>query len=195
MHTTPTTATRSEFARLQGWKPSYVTELAATGRLVLSPDGKRVLVPESLERIAATRDPARLANTQRHAANRADAAAPVVDIAIPTTTHHPQHDAPGVGYDFQNAKAKREHYAAEREHAAYLKEAGELNERSKVDAAFAHAGATIRAKLESLPSLMPPLLYGQSESAIQNALAEQVERVLRDMADTFARLSKEAKQT
>jgi hypothetical protein len=95
----------------------------------------------------------------------------------------------GLGYDFQSAKAKREHYAAEREHAAYLKEAGELMERGQVIAAFSDAGATIRAALESWANTMPPMLAGQPEASIRTTLTEEVERVLADLSSRFAKVS------
>lgn len=67
----PETATRTEFARILGCRPSYVTELGKAGRLVLTANGRRVRVAESIARIEATRDPAKAGVAARHAAARA----------------------------------------------------------------------------------------------------------------------------
>src|SRR5690606_16487416 len=67
----PETAGFREFAALAGFKPSYVTELRKVGRLVLTGDGKRVRVAESLALIEQTRDPAKAGVAARHAAARA----------------------------------------------------------------------------------------------------------------------------
>ena len=44
---------KSAFAKLQGWSPSYITKLAAQGRLVLD-ENKKVIVEASLLKIKAT---------------------------------------------------------------------------------------------------------------------------------------------
>ena len=64
---------RSEFARLLGVKPSYVTQLAKDNRLALDAEG-RVLVDASRARILETRDPSKAAVAARHAAARTPAA-------------------------------------------------------------------------------------------------------------------------
>src|SRR5690606_14955871 len=71
----PETMRFREFAAHLGRSPGYVTELKKTGRLALTPDGKRVIVAESLALIEATRDPARAGVARRHAAERAAARA------------------------------------------------------------------------------------------------------------------------
>lgn len=182
----PETLTPREFAARLGFKPHYGNQLAKDGRLVFAPDGKRVLVQESIARFNATKDPSRQGVADRHAAGRADQADP--DEAPESADE----DGPAGGaplYDFQNAKAKREHWAAEREHAAFRKEAGELMERGEVVAAFADVGATLRGKLEALASVMPPQLAGRDEAAIRATLADQVEQLLRDISEKFNRMS------
>lgn len=92
-------------------------------------------------------------------------------------------------YDYQGSKAKREHWAAEREHANFRKDAGELMERSAVVAAFADAGATLRGKLEAWQAMLPPQLVGSDESAIRTTLADQTERLLLDLVEKFGRMA------
>ncbi|MEO7773588.1 MAG: terminase small subunit, partial [Steroidobacteraceae bacterium] len=59
--TAPETATFSQFAVIAGYKPGYITALRKDGRLVLTEDGKRVKVAESIQLIKDTKDPARIA--------------------------------------------------------------------------------------------------------------------------------------
>lgn len=65
-----TTENKSQFAKRINRVPSYVTELIAHGRMVLTADGKRVEVEASLEKIAATASGANPAVAARHAASR-----------------------------------------------------------------------------------------------------------------------------
>ena len=112
------------------------------------------------------------------------------------TTEPPQDDEDDAGgdapmYDFHNAKAKREHWAAEREHAAFRKDAGELIEITTHIAAMADVGATVRAKLEAWASTLPPQLAGRDEAAVRATLVDQVELLLRDLADRMQRRANE----
>lgn len=186
----PEAITPRAFAERMGYKPNYGNQLLTDGRLVLAPDGKHVLLAESIARFEATKDPSRQGVADRHAAGRAGqggaapSTAPPAEAPPPSDPTAPD-DAPM--YDFHNAKAKREHWAAEREHAAYRKEAGELIEITAHIAAMADVGATVRAKLEAWGSTLPPLLAGRDEDTIRATLADQVELVLRALADRAQR--------
>lgn len=46
---------KRQFARYLGTRPGYITKLGQAGRLVLTGDGRRVIVAASLKRIRATR--------------------------------------------------------------------------------------------------------------------------------------------
>lgn len=176
------TMTKSEFARHIRVKPSYVTDLNKQGRLVLDERG-RVLVEESIQRIADTKDPAKVSVAARHAAARgAELPAPAV-----------AHDAPQVGSalpesrDYQDSRAKREHFAAEREELAFRKEAGELVEASAVVSVVSDAATILRGKLEALPDLLAPQLAGvQDEQQIRSLLADYIEEALAGVSGQFA---------
>lgn len=191
MSETAVTMTLAQFCQHINVKRSYGHQLKAEGRLVLAADGKSVLVVESIARIAGTRDPSKAGVAARHAATRGEPA---------ITGHEAPADEPGEEgtesddaprYDFQSSKAKREHYAAERERAAFRKEAGELMERGEVIAAFADAGATLRGRLESWAAVLPPQLAGRDEAAIRNTIADQVDQLLNDLVDKFNRKASE----
>jgi hypothetical protein len=201
----PNHISRAELARLIGAKSaSYIHELEKTGRAHRAPDGKHWLKAESLQAYMATRDPAKQGVAAHWAAKRAAKAGPAVAPADPEAAPEEQAGQPEAAdpdstalftrgeYDFQSAKAKREHWAAEREHALYKKESGELMDRGEVVASYAQAGATLRSKLEGWQSSLAPQLVGLDESSIRTLIADQVERALTDLVDTFARMAAEA---
>jgi len=188
--TQPEQLTPRQFAVRLGFKPNYGNQLAKDGRLVFAPDGKHVLLAESLARFEATKDPSRQGVADRHAAGRAAQApapapeAPAGDAAAPGEEEEEEGGA--ALYNFHSAKAKREHWAAEREHAAFRKEAGELIELATHVAALADLGATMRAKLEAWATVLPPQLVGRDEAGARAVIADQVELLLRDL-ETAAR--------
>ena len=184
---TPEVLTLKEFAALARIQQSYCTQLKREGRLVLTDDGKLVRVAESLARIEATRDPSKAGVAARHAEARGEvaltghAAQAVTSAGAAAGTDEGDDEGSGAGYSYQNSKAKREHYAAEREHMLYRKEAGELMEASLVVSAFADAGAVVRTRVESWQSNVAPRLVGLDEAAIRAVLADEGEALLRDM--------------
>lgn len=192
--TDPNHITRQQLADLIGARsPSYINELEKTGRAVRAPDGKLWLKAESLAAYRAGKDPSKQGVADRHAAARAG-----VPQGIPQDGGGYPPEQPAVGedpparyseYNYQESKAKSEHFAAAREQAAYLKEAGELVEHSKMMAVFAEAGTTIRSKLESWQTTLPPQLAGRDEASVRSIIADQVEAVLNDMVDVFNRLA------
>lgn len=187
---TPEVLTLKEFAALARFQQSYCTQLKREGRLVMTGDGKLVRVAESLARIEATRDPSKAGVAARHADARGEVA--MTGHAAQTATVLGDDDGEddptgGLGYSYQNSKAKREHYAAEREHMAFRKEAGELMEASLVVSAFADAGAVVRTRVESWQSNVAPRLVGLGEAAIRAVLADEGEALLRDMVDALSR--------
>lgn len=204
---TPATMSIPDFGAYLGHGRTYGYQLQKEGRLVMADDGVNVLVQQSEARVRATQDPSKAGVRERHAKNRRakhpngheqkqpiapeNTAQPAIQTIA--NSENGQEEPPVALYDFQGAKAKREHWAAEREHAQYLKEAGELMERSAVVAAFADAGATLRAGLEAWQVTLPPQLVGLDESAIRTTLADQVERLLHDLVDKLSRMAVQEK--
>lgn len=183
-NTTPITVTPREFAERLGFKPNYGHQLQKDGRLVMAPDGKRVLLAESIERFKATSDPSKAGVAERHAAARDTT--PTDTPVAPAAPQQPEPEAPAAPpgqYNYQDSKAKREHWAAEREHMAHRKEAGELIELTDHISALAALGALVRSKLEAWASILPPQLAQRDEAGVRATIAEQVELLLRDIAD------------
>lgn len=174
---TPELMSVGNFAAHLGFARSYGHQLRDAGRLVLTDDG-RVRVAESIARVRDTEDPAKGGVKARHAAARAAAAE-----GQPAAGDDAEEgaDAPGGGYNYQASKAKREHFAAERELTAHRKEAGELIEVTEHTAAMARVGSAVRAGLEAWAALLPPQLAGRDEGAMRATIAEQVELLLNEL--------------
>lgn len=199
----PETANQAEFARIARVKPGYVTQLKRDGRLVMSEDGKRVNVRESLERIAATRDPSKAGVAARHAANRAQATQPATTAPAQAGDRDVGDDAADDDdfnllvrdSDFARRRAralavKEEFLAkqAEREHDIAV---GKLRVGADVEAAAAAAVTEFRTRVEALPDLLAPQLVVISDEAqMRGTLAEAFEQVLGELERRFALLAK-----
>lgn len=182
---TPATATFKEFARILGVKSrSYVSELKRDGRLVLTDDGRGVLVAESLQRIKDSRDPSKAGVAARHKAERegqGDATQPA-----------PGADDDGVpDRNFSEARARREHYQALQAKRDWEVSMGKLLEADEVVSAISTAVVTLRTNLEGLPDVLAPQLVGiPDEARVRALLAEAVEHALEDATTRFQSLAK-----
>lgn len=178
----------SDFAVRLNVKRSYVTQLKKEGRLVLTEDGRRVLVQASIELIQSTRDPSKAAVAQRHAAARGAK-------ADGSTTGHESSDRGSVGiadeepdHDYQVARAKREHYNAELAQMEFRKAAGDLMEAASVQTAVSGAVVALRTRIESWPMILAPQLVGRDEAAIVATLADHIEHALNEVANQFTKM-------
>ena len=163
-----------------GWKSAgQAYKALKDGRLVLPEggDGSSVLAEASRRRYEQTANPA---YGKRRGARQ------------PPEPEQPSTPAQGAldfeGYDFQSAKAKREHFAAKREELNYLREAGELVPVAAVRAAFSSAGAILRARLESLGALLAPQLIHLEEAQARAVINEHVEAAQRAAAQAVEKL-------
>lgn len=188
----PETEAFREFANRLGCKPGYVTQLRQAGRLVLSEDGRRVCVAESLQLIASTRDPAKQGVRAHHAATRGQGA------SSPEPAQAPTADANGVDpgplpdladpLSLRRAKAQ-----AEREEALARKalreeqvEMGELLSRVDVVAVVDDAVVQLRRRLELMPAVLAPELAAMAdEDAVRVKLRDNIEQALGDLARKF----------
>lgn len=189
----PAVMSFAEFARHAGFKPSYVTQLKREGRLVLSDDGKAVKAAESLARIQETRDPSKAAVAARHAAARASAAQTVAD-APPSSVPSPEDDDLDAGlqvrHDYQAARAKREHLAAETAELEYRKVSGELIEVSALQPVLAGAAATLCASLDRIEHDIVPVLIGLDEESMRLQVREYIDQIRADLAESFAKMGR-----
>ncbi len=198
----PATESFSDFARRLGCKPSYVTELRQKGRLVLSADGKAVQVRESLDRVRATASPEWDGVAQRHADARGGelgqpvAAAPAImpaavdaddDVTAPSA--NAGGDKPVDDDQLRTRRAKR--MSAElqvaNERMDYQKRIGKLVDADQVRAAGAEMGATVRRRLESLPTLISSQVEERHRDRVFAFVTEHIEQTLADLERAFAR--------
>lgn len=191
------TATFAQFARYLGESASWVSQLKADERLVLTEDGKRVRVAESVERIKATADPSKAGVSARHAADRGAragegaAVAPAAAQRDDDGEEEPEIQETDGGFQYwrkRNEKAKA--LASERENAIAD---GKLLAAGEVTAAVAAAAITLRTRLEGLPDVLGPQLAGVNDEAQARALlAEAIEHALEETSRQFAVLARVA---
>lgn len=161
-----TTATRSEFARLKGFKPSYVTKLIGLGRVVFADDKERLIDVEQTEaKLAETRDPSKKGVADRHQKAR-------VDNAVTQFVRHDAPDIPGSAtqsastgddntplidvYDFQLARARRETFLADMAKVELDKSLGSVLDRSASETAFATVMIELRQNLNNIKARLAP---------------------------------------
>lgn len=172
-----TALTQAQFARHIGVDRAHVTRLKHTGRLVMTPDGERVLVAESEARIAATADPGKAPVAERHAAARAAA----VDAGNGQKTAQ-QDMAEKTAMTYQQARAVRERYAALHAKAEYEARIGKLVDADLARAAAADIGVLFRIALESWPDTVGPLLVVKDHATIRAILVEHAEILLHNLS-------------
>lgn len=183
-----------QFNKHMGYKGRYAYELANAGRLVMAEDGRHVLVAESIRRIEETRDPSRQGVADRHAQARGYAVGGT-DLVSHDEIEKSEESGSSAGgvsadsYKFQDAKAKKEHYAALREEAAWRKEVGELMEAAEAVGAFADAAAKVAGVLDALPATVGPMLAGQPQEEVLRILGEQMDIARAEMAAALNKLA------
>lgn len=193
----PATASFKEFAQIAKFKPSYITQLKGEGRLVLTDDGKRVRVAESLQRIADTKDPSKIAVARRHAAEREAAATQAAADADGDGAS----SEPGVtaakaksddaGYQHWRERSERaKALQAERENAIAE---GKLLAADDVAHVVRGSVVTLRTRLESIPDTLAPQLAVVSEEAkVRTLLASAIEHALNELERQFNQLARAA---
>lgn len=91
---------------------------------------------------------------------------------------------PGL-FDYDQSRARREHFAAMQIENQVRKEMGELVEIAEVVRFATEAATTMRISMEQWPHNLAPLLVGKSEAQIHAVLVENVEHVLSEMSKTM----------
>ena len=190
--THPETATLREFADIVRCKPGYVTELRKAGRLVMTDDGKRVHVTESIALIESTRDPARAGVAARHAEQRGEAltSAPA-DIDDESAGAFA--DAAVTPDARRRAKALADKAEADAAAAirANLIADGKLYDADDADRAVATTITMLRKALERLPTTLAPQLAAvDDEARARDILAAEIEQMQRDLEREFRAVGK-----
>jgi hypothetical protein len=192
----PEVVTFSEFARIANVKASYVTSLRQAGRLVLTDDGKKVRVAESLDRIEATRDPARAHVAARHAAARAPGVSPssASEGAAPAGADEAE-DVDGEAMaspdtPYSSHRAEREKWQAAMARRDYELSMRELIPIKEVEGAIAKMATVLRKDLEHLPDILAPQIAPlNDEQRIRQVLAESIEGALAEASRQLKRIA------
>jgi hypothetical protein len=189
-----------EFSVHLGYGRTYGYQLQKEGRLVMAEDGKRVLVAESVARVRATEDPSKQGVAQRHAAARQQR--PAAPAAAPPTppdaaedgaeTEGTSADGPGPGgFDFQVAKAKREHFAALEAEASYRARVKELLEASEVRAVLHEVMTVLRTSIEGIAHRLAPALAAEvDEAAVHSLLSAEIRHALETASNSLSKLGR-----
>lgn len=191
----PETASFAEFASLISKTQPYVRQLKREGRLVLTDDGKAVRVSESMQRIAATRDPSKAGVVERHAAERAAKEAaqePAGDSddsaqaeALPSLYgSHAERRAKALADDAEeSARRKRRENEIEE---------GRLLWRDQIEPAIGQAFGRLRQALESTAhELAPELAAIDDEDRVIAVLTDRYERLLGNLSRDLAGLAQQ----
>lgn len=173
---TPDEMTQRAFAEHIGKRPSYITELKQAGRIVMSADGRRVMVAESLERIEATKSPDKAHVAERHAQARGD---------------EPAVEETAADASYAESRARRENFQAKLAELEYRRQAGELVELAAVQATVADICTVLRSGLETLPDVLAPQIAPVTDESIVRArLAEEVELLLGQVEHRVAEIGR-----
>lgn len=149
------TLSQADFAKRIGVGRSRVTALKQAGRLVMTEDGKRVLVSASIARIEATADPSKGEGES----------------------------IPDERPDYQAARARREAANAQLAEIELMERCGALMQAQEVGAAVADAGVSFRMALEGMGAMLAPQLAGMTdESDIRQLVDEYVEHLLQELS-------------
>jgi hypothetical protein len=183
--------TPRQFAERLGFKPNYGNQLLKDGRLVLAPDGKHVLLAESMARFEATKDPSRQGVADRHAAGReAASAAAEEDEEDDRPPPAPAGAGGNTGNSYQQARAVKERYLALEAKRAYEVAIGQLRDGREVEALAASAMTELRLRLENLASTLAPVLAAQTDEVqIRANLQDNFAHALESASQHFARLA------
>lgn len=180
-------ATFSEFAGIARYKPSYITALRTAGRLVLTEDGKRVRVAESLARIEATRDPSKVAVAERHALAR-EATGDGEALAEQGAAVDDDDDVPPTeSSDYQHWRSRRERALALREERANAVDEGKLMNGPDVIATVSSALSVLRGRLESMADIIGAQL---TDPKARTLIAEGVDVALAEVSRRFGAMAK-----
>ena len=200
----PPVLSKSEYAAHKGWRPSYVTKLVKSGRLVLTPDGKRIDVPaseallkstERVDRQGVREHHARSRRPAQHSAETSSAPQPV----NPATAAPPPDTSAGGGEPapvkpdeitaYNKARAEREAAMAAMAVMEQRQRQGELVEMAQVRAMGAKIGGILRSGFERIGPRIGPVWATEQDPAKRERLLEaELNHILAELADELGKL-------
>ena len=163
---------QAEYARRRGVSRQAVAKAIKQGRITVLPDGG--LDPEIADREWAA----------NRGAKMPAAPAPAAHV---NRRQLPEPFDPTEFLTFDEARALREQYAAERERLKLEQEAGLLIEAAEVKAAWFAALRTVRERLLNVPDRLAQQLAAEGDAAqVHAALLQEIRFVLENLSDEIA---------
>lgn len=178
--------TQAEFARYKGVSKALVTRWKQEGRLVMTADGKRILVNESNQKLKDTSSPSGYLNSIHAAEKRKSKGADVQEdefTELKESVKDVQLDLETKNADelLKNARALREKAAALQLSAEHEKFIGSLVEREQVEKLIFERGRQFRDGLVSMSRRIAPQIAGNTDiSEIEKIIANEVRSTLED---------------
>lgn len=176
---------KTQFADLKGWHRSYVTKLGTQGRLVLSPDGKKVDVPATIARLEGSSDPGKEHVTQRHAEQRVER-----HVGQFTKPDAPSDDVPTGGNSdpkFWASKGRRESALADMAELELQVKLGKLVDRAAIESAIESLHRMLRDSLMGLPTRLAPEFSAMTDAfAIEQKFRDAMRKLLDDLSKLTA---------
>jgi hypothetical protein len=148
----PAELRKSEFALFIGRAPSYVTKLLNEGKVVMTQDGRRVKVAESLRLIEQGRAHASWSTKPPIPQ------APAGQEAPPATEPPPASGDAQLRQSRAEAEARKAAAQADQEEMKASQMRGDLIPREEVEAALGFVGGAIRGALDLLPDQTAPIV-------------------------------------
>lgn len=199
---------KSEFADFLGVSRAYISQLAKANRLVLSADGERVRVHESLERMDKTGSADKSAVAARHALERlakGGCAAPVADTvrtAVGLTTSPPPASIAGAGLPdmatmllknpmdaYNIARAQNEQKRGEQMDIELAKSRRDLISQEGTVKAVTDLASATRAAFERMPDRIATVLAAESDPhAIYTMLQDEIDGICATLSKQAAEL-------
>ena len=168
---------RLEFAKSEGVRPSYVTQLGNEGRLVLSDDGLMVDLERTRELIRHSADPAKQAVRARHAAARGRGAFVGDEAGDPV----------GESGTFIDAKTRHEQARAALAELDLRRRQGELLVARDVEAAQFEQARALRDALLAVPDRLAAVLAAEADpQTVHDLLVEEITAALVARAESIA---------
>ncbi len=173
---------RAEFARMREVNRAYITKLAKAGRIVLTDDGKRVKVQESVALLESTKAVDREGLRQHHAAQRIERAATVPmagESGALVTTPPPSAVPPDpVSSSFNQARADKEQELAKLAKMKRQQEEGALTDKAGVIRAAQALGSLLANGLHTMRPRVVPLMAAESDPLVLDEMLRREFEIL-----------------
>ena len=179
---------KAEFARHRGVSKPMVSKWLNDGRLVMTADGKRVLVNESIKRIKETTHLNNYANEMHAKAAREEVDRAIKEKSLTelkTEVNSTQLDLETDNADtlFKNARALREKSTALQAAAEHEKFIGSLVSKTVVEKVMFERARQCRDALMTSSRRMSPLIAGKTDIVeIESLLTDEYKQILVNFA-------------